>query len=407
MAAFLAAGLFVPGCTCTGASGKALKGMPEVRRAGAEVTCGSGPWRSAAVDIGVSHETKVSGGRVPAPGTYWYVAQTVVLRGPGGERKFVLWKNGGTLGYAEDVARAQAEFTLKFAADGHALAISEDRGATWRCLALDVPGEPLWCPHVVLRAESGGDPFAAQPDTRALVLAMCAAPGAPAHAEPAEAREWAAAAAFAAARPDDVELHKAVARAAILPGRGFLATVMPDPPLAGLRAIARAEAPVGDVLRAALAASDGTWTRESLNAASLLEDCDDEETQSAVAGALARSVGKLRGMEGADLCQLTLARVVARITEKRRAAPPAVEEALVCLLEGAGDLQGELYVLRGLVALDSERARAAVAALAAKAGDGERPPWPASFDEYVLNVTVRNMPLRYEPALWAKAALGR
>jgi hypothetical protein len=131
-----------------------------------------------------------------------------------------------SVGSGESTPRAM----LRFAPDGHALALSLNRGETWFYVGLDVGDGALVCHHVELAT---AELWSGVPETRALVLEILASSderwmegrcharpstGFPHHMPRVDAEYWTALE-YALARPEDPALRRAVLEALLLPGK--------------------------------------------------------------------------------------------------------------------------------------------------------------------------------------------
>lgn len=82
---------------------------------------------------------------------------TLILAGPKGEERFLIsWKDEKT-GIVEQ---------LRWAPDGHALALSADEGRSWRYCWLTAAESPMFCDHLSV----SGDPWAGEPKLRDVFL---------------------------------------------------------------------------------------------------------------------------------------------------------------------------------------------------------------------------------------------
>ena len=184
-------------------------------------------WQRAAVE----HKDSAAYLRATDMGPSWVPAKT--------ERTLLLYDAAGAehrVSLDTNPQPPSPRYALAFAPDGHALGVSVDDGAAWSYVALDLPGEPLFCRHVRFQRGAGGR-WEGAPTTRELVLQIVAAPrfcrgpeGSPCHAyigdgkTPGSSEFYAAGRYVMALATADAELRLAYARAFLTPGATLFAT---------------------------------------------------------------------------------------------------------------------------------------------------------------------------------------
>lgn len=383
------------------------------------------------------------------------------------ERKLVVTRRaeGGAAGEADAVLRLgyrrarwgeepgpfldwsdRTRWELRLAPDGHALAISDDAGAHWGYVALDVPrrptaiappdgappappsppgpppgspdDEPFACLH--LRA-AGSDPWAVLPTTHALTRAilMTSVEGGRAVGHPSEEgsgfdpSELRGALRFACAHPEDAALGRDVAAALL---RDRISASIWDLPtrtkvVACLGAFARADAGTRDALLAVLQAAAPRSLEARSWAAEGLAGVSDASVQRALALDLERLMAERPRFGQCDLAARE-AWALAAVTAARREAPPEVEQTALRLVKSElGCLGGptmdlvRAHLVRALAALPTAGARAATDALAVSCG-AALPRWPDGFENEweVASKSDWTVP---SAACWAAAARAR
>lgn len=189
------------------------------------------------------------------------VKATLVLEGAPGEKRLLLDHAGSSHG---DRVKRMRSAELRFAGDGHALALSRDKGATWVYVALDAGDEPFFCSHASC---SGPDPWSGAPTTRALVLEILASSmqeGAtkgrnhatrdeqpPSSLQQEAIPEFRAAVGYAGAHLADAELRLALARAMLLPGEQLGHANVANQALAAVVSAAKEHADVRELMQKA------------------------------------------------------------------------------------------------------------------------------------------------------------
>jgi hypothetical protein len=162
------------GCSCT-SSAADMASRPEAREASDRVESpASGPVKRAWVLVRVRE--------VDSEKRLYEVRQELQLETTSGVKPFLIASFTESATFHEKGTRklltglAHESFELVFAPDGHALALSSDKGETWDVVALDA-GEPLHCMHLSLPSKSGDgdDIWAAAPSTRDLALRLLSA----------------------------------------------------------------------------------------------------------------------------------------------------------------------------------------------------------------------------------------
>jgi hypothetical protein len=391
----------VPGCSCPSAE---LKKRAGPRDASPVVALPEGSrWKTAKVVVDVSSSTREYSGRNFGTQTTWHVSQTLVLACASGETQVrLLPDSGDSTDAGSALAAADAKWRLEVADGGRGIACAEEREAEWLWVALDGPA-PYHCPRV--RCGTTAGPPAPAPGARALLLALFLSPE---RKEPwkdaPSLSEWAHAAAVATAEPADPELRRALALAALRPKSGFQARLHAPATLDPLRELVKAD----EGLRSSCVEALGSASEDVVrcaNAASLLEQCREDEVLAALAEALAAVIPK-RGDGGeVSACRAEVAFGIARFREVRGGLPAVVSARL------APDLEAEprpsdqaifyvIYAARGVPEL-----RPALESLAAKAPEGELPAWPATLDELRASVQKVNWVDQVKSTRFARAAL--
>ncbi|HEV8320167.1 MAG TPA: hypothetical protein VG389_01030 [Myxococcota bacterium] len=396
---------------------------PAVRDASPTVVAPpGGRYRSARVRVDYR-----AGGSTLTSGWSDVVTHTLILGAAAGETSFVLDEfplGGGPGDSATDelIAMVDAQFTLRFAPDGHALALSTDGGHVFRYAALDAGEHLLYCRRYTFAGE-GDDLWASAPTTRAIaleILGTVAPPAVSAHPSADHAltrweREAEAAAGVVCAHRDDAALALALAHAVVERAHPFwLASTGPASPqpaaLACLGDAARLYPAVSRILVDVLLAADREELEGREHAAEALGRAADADTQDVLARV---ATGPMPApASGVPTCWLRgkLAWALASVTTRRHAASDAAFTALTALASAPGPCPDEpagkmarIAAVRGLAALADPRARAALTALAPESCPGELPPWPAEFAYFNEPEGGGDFPI----ACWARAALAR
>ncbi|MBX7083670.1 MAG: hypothetical protein K1X88_30960 [Nannocystaceae bacterium] len=299
-------------------------------------------------------------------------------------------------------------FDLRFAPDGHALALSLDGGSSYELVALDL-GEPLYCAHEHFVP---GDDFAGAPSSRRVALDVLASADPPQgtgtlHLVPGEyprarerfVAELAAARAWACSQPQDAELREAVVAALVRPGSQIFATSDETPLVRCVAAIARDHAELRAPLLAALERGEQT---QRTRAALALAHSHSPEIRETLLAALSREpVACSEGdCIGAKMLRLGLAYAIAAITTALGDVPPAlVETATAWTREPETVMQ--ILGIRTLAHASDPRALARLDELAA-AGCSTPLAWRDDFDDIHDDIGRSE-----SPACWASAAAAR
>ena len=296
--------------------------------------------------------------------TTLYVEETLVLEGPRGRRNVPFrW---GTADESS-TARADANYRIEFAPDGHALAVARDPGNDWQYVPLDAGEHVITCEHITFQM-----PWDQAPATTDWLLKVLAAhrESAPTHFELGHAMLG-----CAVARPDDSEFQVAVTRAY---ATGALLLPRSDPDgVAHLRQMTRRHSAVRRLLLDSIAVP---------RAAEIMERMRDPEAQEALAEAMSRAVrvrspseiSRLNDDQDADLARslAVMTRDLGTASERVRAT--LMETAL--LPRGEGVLV-QLYCLQALEGVDRSRAGEAAARMEGVPCAHGAAPWSWEPDE--------------------------
>ncbi|MFO0633150.1 MAG: hypothetical protein U0168_09895 [Nannocystaceae bacterium] len=296
-------------------------------------------------------------------------------------------------------------FDLRFAPDGHALALSLDGGASYELVALDL-GDPLYCAHAHFVP---GDDFAGAPSSRELVLDVLASADPPQgagtlHLVPGEyprarerfATELAVARAWACSHPADAELREAAVAALVRPGSQIFATSDEAPLVRCVAALAHdhteLRAPLLDALE------HGALPQRT-RAALALARSPTAAIRDTLLATLAREPIACDGGDciGAKMLRLGLAWSIAAITTAlAEVPPPLLEAAIAWTREPEPTMQ--ILGIRTLARATDPRAHTRLDELAA-AGCSSPQPWRDDFDDIHDDIGRSE-----SPACWAVAA---
>lgn len=339
--------------------------------------------------------------------------------------EFLRWTDGPT-------------WALRLAPDAHALALSDDGGARWGYVAMDLPAasvapasplapdpgppadEPFACLH--LRAEaSDRDLWSVLPTTRELSRAILQT-----HVEQGrvighpddegvgfEPNELRGALRYACAHPEDAALGREVGAA--LTRDGISASIWDLPSrqkvVACLGRFAKADEGTREALAAVLREAAPRALEARSWAAEGLASVPDASVQLLLARDLERLIGDKPRFGQCDLAARE-GWALAAITTARADAPPEVEAALARLAKSdVGCLGGptmdlvRAHAIRALAAIPRDGARAIVDQLASGC-DAALPRWPASF-EHEWEAANRPDWTVTKVACWAAAARAR
>lgn len=424
---------------CCGAALAAFYiGCGTAKSVGEEVFAPAGSkWQRAWVEVewdpGGTRASEFGPAQVDASET-----RSLLMAGEGRESLIVL---------AKTAERSGAKETLRFAPDGHGLAISIDGGRSWRYVCLEAGDEPFLCDHVKIEA---ADPWARAPATRGLcleILATATGGAAPAggvsHFEDGLVltghEELGSAAIYAVARAaEDEALRLAFARAFFGPQASYpeggvaagLSGFVPD-----AAKLVRSHEDVRAIFEAGL---DGA---AMTNAAAVLSEVPDRRTADLLAAAVRTACAGAERSEARRRRALwlvwALARVAVALEGGSEAAVAAFEAALggetpfvekeplprdlqSTALARAEDSAARRLSVKGLAALarSSPAARAALERLAAgprrrvRSWTGEAVADPATDPAFSLEIRElagheRSLDMEEydETACWARAAV--
>lgn len=270
------------------------------------------------------------------------------------------------------------KFDLRFAPDGHALAVSIDGGATFRPVLFDLDA-PMFCRHESFGADALWDGV---PSSRSIALDILASADPPIgehrlHLEVGEyprarerfSTELKVARAYACARPDDAELREAIVAALLRPGAQISVTSDYAPLVECAAALARDHAELRPRLLEVLAGGDHELRS---GAALALAQSDDEAVQHALATAVASLPPACpmptptdQQVECADrrFLRNAFAWSLGVVSQQRRALPADALAAALALSKDPETLT-QIFAIRMLALSDDAGARARIADLA-------------------------------------------
>lgn len=306
-------------------------------------------------------------------------------------------------------------FELRFAPDGHALAVSIDGGKLFRLVVFDL-GEPMFCRHERLAAARlWGD----VPSSRRLALDILASADPPVgaqtlHLEPGEyprarerfGRELAVARGFACAHPDDAELRDAVVAALVRPGSQIFATSEYMPLVECVSALARDHVELRAPLVAALTSAPLEQRTRAALALGRSASAEVERALAAAAPPMPDECGPTGAAKSEPRCsdtrftRVAIAWSLAAVSTELATISPAAL-AFAHSLSREDDDRSKVLAIRLLALSGDPAARARITELAA--GPCETPqPWRDSSGDLFEDPTKVGA-----PACWAKAALAR
>ncbi|HWB75655.1 MAG TPA: hypothetical protein VG755_11890 [Nannocystaceae bacterium] len=270
------------------------------------------------------------------------------------------------------------KFDLRFAPDGHALAVSIDGGTTFRPVLFDL-GAPMFCRHESFGADAL---WAGVPSSRKIALDILASASPPIgdgrlHLEVGEyprarerfSAELKVARTYACARPDDAELRDALVAALLRPGAQISITSDYAPLAECVASLARDHAELRPRLLAVLGDVDH---EKRSDAALALAQSDDETVQLALARALAAVPANCpypnppeQQVECSDrrFLRNAFAWSLGVVSQKRGALPADVLAVALTLSRDTESL-AKIFGIRMLALTDDAAARARIAELA-------------------------------------------
>jgi len=414
-----------PGAEPTTAEIRAeVERRPPARAASPRVTLPAGaPWQTAEVRVtweAVWPQPEIRFEASP----HVSVDHLLVLGDARGDHAFLLDRHflgaagdGIHVAWPDFVALLDARYEIQAAPDGHALAVSNDGGRSYRYAGLDAGSMPLYCLH---HAWAPGDAgvWAGAPSTRALALEIFAAtdPRSPSIHRGADSpavsrfeRELRAAGAYACLHQADGEIAPAFATAFVNPG-SHLTSDDERPLLDCLRSMARSSAAVRDTFLRALDGRGHDLAR--IRAADVLSGSADAGVQEALSRALLA-----RDFDPGDGCHVltALAAGLSRITLARGAAGEGARAALAAVLDGSRGCHDRVQrdaqanAIRGLAAIAPRDPIARAAIEAAARLHCEPPPGSTGpLPVWTIELTGAGDAAgrSWSPACWAAAALG-
>lgn len=426
---FLAATLFVPGCSCGNRADKAMKTRPPKRVAGGPVAAPEGArWKAASVEIEIAGEKRLSSGsKLPIESTTWTVRPVLVLSGDSGEVRVVLAAEvRGSGDEARFVRAADAGWRLHWAPDGRGVACAPEGDEMWHWVFCDTP-RPYYPSNVRFLLGTGTvSPDFHGPKFREHALEMMKTPPGPDTALSFYPRplpeEWPGLAASVACEDTDGELLEPLAAAALREGSGLVLSALDrtDQSLVQQAVVRIASDSRSSVVERgqrvrklaieALRVKQSAGSVVASNAAVLAARLPDAEIEEALSGALlsedwAPASTVARDAEWPRAVAWSLARSV----EARGSAPEGVEKAMLAFLERATDKpESALPILFALATHGSGYAREALVGIGKSGEGGATPPaWPASLDE-LWKAGVEDHGARVHSLdAWARAAANR
>ena len=289
------------------------------------------------------------------------------------------------------------KFDLRFAPDGHALAISIDGGATFRPVLFDLDA-PMFCRHESFGAAALWDGV---PRSRTIALDILASATPPIgdgrlHLEVGESPrarerfsgELKVARAYACARPDDAELREAVVAAMLRPGAQISTTADFAPFAECVAQLARDHA---DLRPRLLAVVVDEQNEKRADAALALAQSNDENVQRALGAALAALPPNCpypsppeRTVECSDLRYRRNAFAWSLgVVSQARGTLPADALAVALTLSHDSESLAQIFGIRMLALTDDAAARARIAELAKEPCSEPiawTTTWPSFFD---------------------------
>ncbi len=301
-------------------------------------------------------------------------------------------------------ARARAQLTAAFAPDGHALALSDDRGASYRYLALDTGESPMFCAHQRFALPRGASDWSAAPTTDRLAMDILqSSPAAGAsnhHAGHGFARELRASLRYATRDESGDDM----AIAAINAYRAFHDTLVDAedaPPTLTDRLRARMHgARVEQALAAAL--RDPAFPSTAVLVAA---DARSTAVQDAIASRMSPSQrdGAV-ALSNAD--RATVAWTLGRVTTALNAASPRARSALVEAATTPDTPETHataVFAVRALAVLRGPQIEATLRRVATPRCDTEFAVWPTAFNLSLNESTEQAND--YALSCWARGAL--